>query len=809
MPAVLLLFSLGVIAASFLPQLPPLGNLLALLCAVLILWLLWIRYFSVPSVPRVIWKCTSVSFPCAIAFLAGITWGVYSGHQLLRTQLMEAHTGKDFIVTGVIDSLPQIQPARTGFVLKVQSVSTTRGDLVATDSFPHKLKLAWYHNDSSYTLKTGDYWQFKVRLKPPRGFVNPAGFDYQAWLLRRGIGATGYVVNHARNQPLPVIELPPSFSRWIDIQRYQLQQWLLAQSDSSERGILIALLIGDSELVTKTQWQRMQQTGTNHLIAISGLHVGFLAIFGFYVGLWIGKLLQLCWHKCPALIIAYVGAISCAVFYSALAGFNIPTLRTAIMLTLFYWLAIHRRSVRGLDIYCVALALVMVIDPLAAFDMGFWLSFGAVGLLLFYFSGRYRAKKHTQMWRGFSPTEILIGFLRSQWVMFIGLLVPLSFLIHSVSLLSPIANFIAIPLVTFFVVPCLLLAAALQSFCPALSHLCLVCAEVGMEWLKIWLDFLLAIGNGKLNPVIAFSPGVAALLLISCLILLLPKGLIVRSLGYGGLALGLTLSLLLPAPQPADLRVTVLDVGQGTAVVVETPKHTLVYDTGPAYSEEFDAGSAIVSPYLFSQGVTQIDALVVSHMDKDHAGGLAGLLEKIHPDKLLMGEFSNRVDTTLNPQNCHQAPSWQWDHVRFRFLTWPISTSASANNHSCVLLISYAGQTILLPGDIERDVEQQLLRHKQLPANIQLLLAPHHGSHSSSTVGFVNYTAPQEVVYSAGYRNQHGHPHRDIRSRYQAVGSREWNTATQGALVFEWRNGAFASAVSYREKARRYWFARE
>lgn len=251
MPAVLLLFSLGVIAASFLPQLPPSGDVLAFLSAFVIFWLLWVRYFSVQSAHGVIWKYTSASFPYVIAFLAGITWGVYSGHQLLRTQLMETHIGKDFIVTGVIDSLPQTQPARTGFVLKVKSVSTTRGDLVTTDSFPHKLKLAWYHNDSSYTLKTGDYWQFKVRLKPPRGFVNPAGFDYQAWLLRRGIGATGYVVNDARNQQLSVIELPPSFSRWIDIQRYQLQQWLLAQSDSSERGILIALLIGDSELVTK------------------------------------------------------------------------------------------------------------------------------------------------------------------------------------------------------------------------------------------------------------------------------------------------------------------------------------------------------------------------------------------------------------------------------------------------------------------------------------------------------------------------------------------------------------------------------
>lgn len=835
MPIYLILFAGGVISASFLPQLPSLawGGLFI----PLMIFAYWARGASTYALRLCAPALVQVS-----AFLVGCGWGVYCGQGLLGLQLPQHQANHEFLVTGFVDGLPQADQLRTRFVLKVDQVTNLSGTVDTSwvpDNAPLKLQLGWYfaaRHSMPSTIKTGDYWQLRVRLKAPRGFVNPAGFDYQAWLLRRHIGATGYVVDDRRNQLLPVPSKALSFTRWIDVQRYQLQQWLLAHSDSSERGILVALLIGDGALVDKTQWQRMQQTGTNHLIAISGLHVGFLAIFGFYIGLWLGKAIQLCGvYRCPALILAYASAIGCALFYSALAGFNIPTLRTAIMLTLFYWLAIHRRSVRGVDIYCVALALVVILDPLAAFDMGFWLSFGAVGLLLFYFSGRYLFKRHLpkryisrrypQPWQGFAPAQLLMGFIRSQWVMFIGLLVPLSLLIHSVSLLAPLANFIAIPLITFFVVPCLLLAAALQGLVPGISQVLLHCAETAMEYLAIWLDVLLEASQGKLNPIVAFTPGVVALLLVSCVIVLLPKGLITRSLGYVGILLSLLLAFVLPPPAQSGLRVTVLDVGQGTAVVVEvfaqSQRHTLVYDTGPAYSDDFDAGSAIIAPYLRSRGITRINTLVVSHLDKDHAGGLDGLLGHLAVDELLLGELprqyqsgpaGNAVGQLIDNQagtRCHQASPWRWGDVDFRFITWTVATRASSNNHSCVLLIHYAGQYILLPGDIERDVEQQLVRSRQLPQTIDLLLAAHHGSQTSSTAGFINYTNPRAVVYSAGYGNRYGHPHPKVRARYQAMGSQEWNTATEGALVFEWHDQHRQPEVAYRRQYRRYWFAND
>lgn len=796
MPVKLLLFSLGVIAVSFFPRLPPLWSVILLLpLAVLCCYWRHARYL--------------------LALFFGLAWGIYSGYGLVNMQLADKLAGKDIIVTGQIQGLPELDEHRLRFNFRVDSAITGAGQIIPVENFPSKLQLSWYQyarGGAAFDLPSlaiGDQWQLRVRLKRPRGFVNPSGFDYQAWLLRQGIGATGYVVDHRSNQQIISAKKQFRFDDWINQQRYQLQQWVVAHSESSERGILIALLIGDSALVDKNQWARMQQTGTSHLIAISGLHVGFLAIFGFYSGLWLGKCIQLVWHRCPALVIAWWSAILCASFYSALAGFNIPTVRTLIMLTVFYFACLWRRSINIADIFCLALALVVIIDPLASLDMGFWLSFGAVALLLIYFSGRLVPKHNTQPWSGYSAANVLVGFIRSQWVMFIGLFVPLSLLVSSVSLVAPIANFIAIPLITFLVVPLLLISAVTRNLLSGISDFLLNSGGWLMEVLKIFLEGLLAFGGSWSSPVVAFSPTLAILFALSSCVLILPKGLFPRTLGWCGLLLGAGLSFFIDSPNQPDLKLGVLDVGQGSAFIVQVGKQTLVYDVGPKYTDSFDAGSGIVSPYLYAQGINHIDRLVVSHGDMDHAGGLTGLLEKISVDQLFAGEpqkIPQAIRDTTETKNCHQIPDWHWQSVRFRFLQFPQLARAKANNHSCVLLISYGEHHILLPGDIETSVENQLVRAQQLPEKLNLLLAAHHGSRTSSGVGFVNKMQPEVVVYSAGYRSQHGHPHLQVRQRYQAVGSREINTAESGAVLFEWDQNTLQRVREYRQSNRRYWF---
>ncbi len=496
-----------------------------------------------------------------------------------------------------------------------------------------------------------------------------------------------------------------------------------------------------------------------------------------------------------------------------------------------------RRTFRGSDTLLLALMFVLLYDPLAAFDIGFWLSFGAVGMLIFCFSGRIKARQKMPgsallpaVKLPFSNILLLhrycFEFIQSQWVMFVGLLIPLAMLVHTSPLLAPLANVVAIPLVTFFVVPCLIVAASFHVICAemgaGLESFFLHCAELGLLWLHLWLQYLLELGAGKLNPLINFNSSAIPLACISVFLILLPPKLGNKWLGITGVLIALIIPL---KPLPA-LQMLVFDVGQGTAILLRTPHHQLLYDTGPLYTENFDAGSALIVPYLQSHGVQRLDTVVVSHSDKDHSGGLAGVLAETRVEKLLLGEPEKynaafAADKQLakldqfgvnqfgkkppHIDSCHQVEPWQWEQVRFRFLTWPVNASAKSNNQSCVLLVEYLGHKILLTGDIEKEVEAILLTQESL-AQVEVLVAPHHGSHTSSTQALVAQTQPDYVIYSAGYRNQFGHPHKAIQARYLAVNAKPLNTAYSGAIEVNWSLGKLISMREYRYFSRRYWF---
>ncbi|WP_322113826.1 DNA internalization-related competence protein ComEC/Rec2 [Marinimicrobium sp. C6131] len=754
--------SLGIILASQRPYLPP-PFVLGLLVP-LILGLFW-------RAPR--WR------QCLAFGLLGFLWGASFGHWQLYHRLPQSFGGAEIRVQGILVGLPDHDARRERIRLQVERVESTTGSPL--DLPLRHILVSWYGGPS---LHAGERWQLTLRVRPPRGFVNPGGLDYQLWLMRQGVDATAYVRESADNRRLAAPSAQ-SLSYW----RERVRHWLEGRHGLVHRDLMQALLIGDRSGLSPERWAQLLRSGTNHLLAISGLHVGMVALAGLWCGGVLGRGLNVLCHRVPASASGQVLALLCALLYSALAGFSIPTQRALIMIGVVQWMTLCRRTLPAPTGLLLAWLAVLLRDPLAPFDPGFWLSFTAVAVLVLAFTGRRRP----------SGRQRGGGVVTSQWAVFLGLLVPLLILMHGVSLLAPIANVLAIPLVTLMVVPWLLLALALSVVWPWASEMALTVADVGLSALLTWLGWLEALAPMALFQAVLSGPALA-LAGLAALLTLLPRGMPGRWLGYPGLLL----ALLLPGPPVPPLRVAFLDVGQGLAVAVQTPDYRLVYDTGPTYSERLDAGSGVIVPYWRQLGVHQLDAVVVSHRHDDHAGGLSSVLSSLPTETLWVGD--PELPAPMPGKECHQGASWQWNQVSFRFLHGGFPARMNDNNRSCVLEIEYAGQRILLTGDIEREVEWRLIGRDQLRGPVDVLQVPHHGATTSSSVEWVARTRPSTAVISAAYRGRHGHPDQAVVERYRARDAEVLNTATLGAIVFEWDKQGRRRERYARQAPRRWWY---
>lgn len=761
--AALLSGSLGIILASQLPRLPP----------PLALWL------SAPLIAALLWRAPRWR-QCVAFALLGLFWGVLFGHWQLDHRLPSSLSGDEIRVQGVLVGLPDHDARRERIRLRVERVESVEGEPLALPL--RHLLVSWYGGPP---LHAGERWQLTLRVKPPRGFVNPGGFDYQLWLMRQGVDATAYVRESADNRRLSA-PAAGSLSHW----RERVRRWLDHHpSGVAHRDLMLALLIGDRSTLSPERWTRLQRTGTNHLLAISGLHVGMVALAGLWLGGILGRGLNALCHRIPASAVGQVFALGFALFYSALAGFSIPTQRALIMIGVVQWVLLRRGSLPAATGLLLAWVAVLVRDPLAPYDTGFWLSFSAVAVLMLALGGRRRAG--AQWW---GQTVV-----RSQWAVFLGLMVPLLILVHGISLVAPIANLLAIPLVTLMVVPWLLLALLLGALWPWASDLSLVVVDLGLSVLLTWLEWLEGVAPMTLFQT-ALSWPALALAGLATLLMLLPRGLPGRWLGYPGIVL----ALLLPGPPVPPLRVTFLDVGQGLAVAVQTPDYRLVYDTGPTYSERLDAGSGVIVPYWRQLGVHQLDAVVVSHRHDDHSGGLSSVLKSLPTEALWVGDAT--LSTSMPGRDCHQRASWQWNQVKFRFLHGGFPAQVNGNNRSCVLEIEYAGQRLLLTGDTEREVEWRLVGRDQLNGSIDVLQVPHHGAITSSSIEWVEQTRPARAVVSAAFQGRHGHPNETVVERYRSRGAEVLNTASLGAIVFEWDEQGRRTERYARYAPRRWWY---
>lgn len=722
---------------------------------------------------------------------------------------LEQIEGKTIEVRGYVDSIPNKTEKKLSFdfIITDRQVSHALKHIY-DDSFKGKVRLNWYYADK--ILKSGEQWQLKIRLKKPNGLLN-GGFDYEKYLYQNRIVASGYVrEGHILNS-----SEQSSIKYFFKNYFIGLRQKVSTKIDNSllnypYKGLVKALTIGVRGDISPEQWQAFMHTGTNHLIAISGLHIGLMSSFVWLIVYNLWRSIHFLNLKYPATFMASIAAIISAIMYAALAGFAIPTQRALIMLSVLFIAMMSKREFLPGYILLLAFLAVVIFDPLSPLSPGFWLSFGAVAIISLTVSARLGAK-----------SDVKSKFLQFSWLqltIFIGLLPSLSILFHQFSLISPIANLFAVPLMSFVIVPLTLCATGLLFIVEPIG-------EMIFEFLKWPMDALLDLlaSLSQWSNSLIYLPEPSWLVIIMAFTgsfwLLMPKGWPGRWLG---------IFLLIPVffieaekvPQ-GQIQLTVLDVGQGLAMLLRTRNHVLLYDTGDKYSAQFNMADIVIIPYMKLKGIKNIDKLLVSHSDRDHSGSFIEIIKQIPVTEVLAGEAEQlSVKLSANSdknQNLHALFSfpikqciigqqWQWDDVQFKVLSpkMPLKNKQN-NNRSCVLLVTtITKQTLLLTGDIEKDIEKQLIRDfPKLTADI--LQVPHHGSRTSSSSVFLTQLHPEIALFSYGYRNRFHHPSEKVVSRYKKMKIKLYNTSN-GAIDIKrnMTNNSF-SVKEYRVENRRIW----
>ncbi len=761
MIAAVLFFAAGVVCLQWQPQLPHPG---------------WIGLLLLPPLG---FRLPPHLRP-TLLFPAGFLWALLHAHLTLSDSLAPELEGRDLRAVGVVASLPQVQDGRTRFEFRIERLELDGG----AQPSPGQVRLSWYQQAAN--IQAGQRWSLTVRLKRPHGFANPGGFDYEQWLFQQGIRATGYVRGKEAHRYLDEDGAGSALLRLRARIREQIRQ---AVPEEEMAALLCALVIGDRGGISREAWQAFTRTGTNHLIAISGLHIGMVAGLVYFLVSGVWRRLPGLSLRLPAQQAAAVGAMMAAAGYAALAGFAIPTQRALIMLAVLFGALLLKRVVRPFHGLALALFLVLLLDPLAVLSVGFWLSFAAVAAILYGMAGRLDADRGPRQWG------------RIQWLVVLAL-APVLMAFHlQVSLVAPLVNLLAVPLFAFAVVPLALGGTVLWLISESAAGILLSLTAWMLGHFLELLEWLAA------TPWLAWSapglPGwVWAPALLGILLLLMPRGLPGRWLG-----LLLLSPLVMPhssVPPPGAVWLTMLDVGDGLAVVVRTAGHTLLYDTGPRYSDRFNAGEAVVAPYLTAMGVDRVDRLILSNGDQDHSGGAEALLRLTEVGALFSSE-PERIGVD-GVRHCGRVPAWEWDGVRFELIHPTDPARWRGNNGSCVLRIEAAGGSAVIPGDIELGAEFHLLRAQREKLAADVAVVPHHGSGTSSCGGFVEAVGARYALVSAGYRNRYGFPREEVVRRWEQGGATVLNTATEGAMELHLNPGGFfTTPVSYRQSHRRYW----
>jgi competence protein ComEC len=728
-PAAALGLLAGALAVQLLPALPPRGYDIAI--GVLGLIVLASR--------RARW----------IGFvLLGAAWTMLRADIALSQRLPVAQEGRDMIVTGAVRELPRVSDGDTNFEMDVQT-ATLEGAAVDLHG---RIRVGWY--DTAPVIEPCAQWRLMVRLKRPRGLVDPGAFDFERHALERGIVAVGHVRESSGNAQTGRDAV------CVDRLRLRIVEGISATlGDTTSAHLLRALAFGDQRAMDEHEWAVARATGIPHLIAISGLHIALFAGFGVLLVRLVWKVAPRLTLRWPAPLIEAVASLLSAVSYALIAGFGLPTRRALVMIGALLIANLARRARAQVQGLALAVLVLLAWDPLCVLSAGFWLSFVGVAWLMLCLGGPAR-----HGWR---------ELVHAQGVASIGLL-PLSiWFFGQSSLVGPFANLVAVPWICFLVLPLTVVAALLQLVVPALGVPLLQIAGSAMDGLW-WLLVEIAAWPGALwyFP----EPGIPALLcaMLGALWLLLPRGMPARALG----AL-LFLPLLFAQRRPlgeGDFEMYLLDVGQGLSIVVRTRDHALVYDAGARFPSGFDLGDAAVVPALHALGVGALDRMLISHGDNDHAGGAAAVLAAFAAP-VASGEPQRLKVPAVQ---CLAGETWDWNGVSFRIVHPHEPLSSRANDRCCVLDVRSGDNELVLSGDMTAAVEPEVAAALAPLAPNVVLQVPHHGSKTSSSAGFLDALTPAFALISAGYRNQFHHPSPEVVARYAAHGVQTLNTAQSG-----------------------------
>ena len=711
------------------------------------------HYLFLIPIFGLIWLKFPQVLPVFIALLA-FGWTHIFAYQQLNPQMSSVLEGEDIDVEAVVEEVTSQDHHYGKFVLNLTQKSLNEWG----ERIPKKLQLSWYRPQQ--TIHVGQVCHITVRLKKHWGFSNPGSNDYEKSMFLRGIGARGYIrqgqCNEMQNNDVDFFNLR---KRWVN-------EFLQLSDGYRFANLMQALTFGYRENMDQSQWQVLRRTGTAHLLAISGLHISSVAFIVFLIVVRLCRLSATLCNVVPAQRIAAYGAIIVTLFYAYLAGYSLPTQRALIMVVIAFSAILYNRPVFNLSVFSAALLLVLLVNPLVVLTAGFWMSFLAV---LFIFIAVKASRTRSKLTR-IIFVQVYLGIA----------LFPIGLLYFSqASIIAPVVNLIAIPFVSFIVLPLLLLAQC--GFLLGVAGIDNLYELIDVLFAGLW--WCLELFSSVQYASWQYHPSIMGVICfeIGLFILIQAKGLPAKHLSWFLIAALFLLKE--PSLKSGQMRMTILDVGQGLAIVIETVNHAMLYDAGVRSLSGFNTGKVVVKPYLDWRGIHEVDIAMVSHNDNDHAGGMHWLLNNLAIKQLLVSNQQylyqhNNIDV------CRAGDKWVWDGVYFQVLHPPERWRSNDNNRSCVMQISHPSGKILLTGDIEKLAEEWLI--KQYGDNLasDLMSAPHHGSKSSSSYRFVDRVHPQTVLFSAGYRNRFGFPHATISQRYEKLGAQNVDTIRQGAVTF-------------------------